>query len=143
MFQALARDRLERLNASPSAIPRTYFRVYSALLLVFSVDLLWIWLCFTMYSATSSSVSLLLFFEPTSIAFETLQAMVVHGFQLLEIWLHHSAGDIANYRLSKTFDVSPAGGSKSSFIRTCLLLLFMCFILQILQSVVLLLSKTS
>ncbi|CAA3008522.1 E3 ubiquitin ligase RIN2 [Olea europaea subsp. europaea] len=109
MFQALARDRLERLNASPSAIPRTYFRVYSALLLVFSVDLLWIWLCFTMYSATSSSVSLLLFFEPTSIAFETLQAMVVHGFQLLEIWLHHSAGDIANYRLSKTFDVSPAG----------------------------------
>lgn len=41
MFQALARDRLERLNASPSATPWTYFRAYSALLLVFSVDLLW------------------------------------------------------------------------------------------------------
>ncbi|KAI7750863.1 hypothetical protein M8C21_025269 [Ambrosia artemisiifolia] len=38
MFQALARDRLERLNASPSATPWTYFRVYSALLLVVSVD---------------------------------------------------------------------------------------------------------
>ncbi|KAL2527053.1 E3 ubiquitin protein ligase RIN2 [Abeliophyllum distichum] len=109
MFQALARDRLERLNASPSATPWTYFRVYSALLLVFTVDLLWMWLCFTMYSATSSSVSLLLFFEPSSIAFETLQALVVHGFQLLEIWLHHSAGDIANCRLSKIFDISPAG----------------------------------
>ncbi|CAI9771832.1 unnamed protein product [Fraxinus pennsylvanica] len=109
MFQALARDRLERLNASPSATPWTYFRVYSALLLVFSVDLLWMWLCFTIYSATSSSVSLLLFFEPSSIAFETLQALVVHGFQLLEIWVHHSARDIANFRLSKIFNISPAG----------------------------------
>ncbi|CAA2988666.1 E3 ubiquitin ligase RIN2 [Olea europaea subsp. europaea] len=111
MFQALARDRLERLNASPSATPWTYFRAYSALLLVFSVDLLWMWLCFTIYSATSLSVSLLLFFEPSSIAFETLQAMVVHGFQLLEIWVHHSAGDIANFRLSKIFDISPAGST--------------------------------
>jgi hypothetical protein len=41
MFQALARDRLERLNASPSATPWTYLRVYSALLLVLSVDLFW------------------------------------------------------------------------------------------------------
>lgn len=41
MFQALARDRLERLNASPSAVPGTYFLVFSVLLLVFSVDLLW------------------------------------------------------------------------------------------------------
>lgn len=44
MFQALARDRLERLNVSPSATPWTYFRVYCALLLVFSVDLLWYFL---------------------------------------------------------------------------------------------------
>ncbi|KAI3458294.1 hypothetical protein Pfo_014957 [Paulownia fortunei] len=109
MFQALARDRLERLNVSPSATPWTYFRVYSALLLVFSVDLLWIVLCLTIYSATSSSMFLLLFFEPSSIAFETLQAIVVHGFQLLELWLHHSAGDGANCRLSKIFDMSPAG----------------------------------
>ncbi|PIN22400.1 E3 ubiquitin ligase [Handroanthus impetiginosus] len=109
MFQALARDRLERLNASPSATPWTYFRVYSALLLVFSIDLLWMMLCLSIYSATSSSTFLLLFFEPLSIAFETLQAIVVHGFQLLEIWLHHSAGDGANCRLSKIFDISPAG----------------------------------
>lgn len=109
MFQALARDRLERLNASPSATPWTYFRVYSALLLVLSVDLLWILLCLTIHNAASSSMFLLLFFEPLSIAFETLQAIVVHGFQLLEIWLHHSAVDGASCRLSKIFDVSPAG----------------------------------
>ncbi|KAL0317637.1 UNVERIFIED_CONTAM: E3 ubiquitin protein ligase RIN2 [Sesamum angustifolium] len=109
MFQALARDRLERLNASPSATPWTYFRVYSALLLVLSVDLLWMLLCLTIHNAASSSMFLLLFFEPLSIAFETLQAIVVHGFQLLEIWLHHSAGDGASCRLSKIFDVSPAG----------------------------------
>lgn len=41
MFQALARDRLEHLNASPSAVPGTYFLVFSVLLVVFSVDLLW------------------------------------------------------------------------------------------------------
>lgn len=41
MFQALARDRLERLNASPSATPWTYFRVFSVLLLVLFVDLFW------------------------------------------------------------------------------------------------------
>ncbi|XP_073064389.1 E3 ubiquitin protein ligase RIN2-like [Primulina eburnea] len=109
MFQAIARDRLERLNASPSATPGTYFRVYSALLLVFILDVLWILLCLTLYSVTSSSISLLLFFEPSSIGFETLQAIVVHGFQLLEIWLHHAAGDGANCRLSKIFDISPTG----------------------------------
>ncbi|XP_057776771.1 E3 ubiquitin protein ligase RIN2 isoform X3 [Salvia miltiorrhiza] len=109
MFQALARDRLERLNASPSVTPWTYFRVYSALLLVFSVDLLWIFLCLTIYSAMTSSIFLLLFFEPSSIAFETLQAIVVHGFQLLDIWMHHSAGDAANCRLSKIFNMSSAG----------------------------------
>ncbi|XP_073310084.1 E3 ubiquitin protein ligase RIN2-like [Primulina huaijiensis] len=109
MFQAIARDRLERLNASPSATPGTYFRVYSALLLVFILDVLWILLCLTLYSVTSSSISLLLFFEPSSIGFETLQAIVVHGFQFLEIWLHHAAGDGANCRLSKIFDISPTG----------------------------------
>lgn len=41
MFQALARDRLERLNASPSATPWTYLRVYSALLFVFMADVFW------------------------------------------------------------------------------------------------------
>ncbi|KZV41418.1 hypothetical protein F511_12146 [Dorcoceras hygrometricum] len=109
MFQAISRDRLERLNASPSATPGTYFRVYSALLLVFVLDVLWILLCLTIYSVSSSSISLLLFFEPSSIGFETLQAIVVHGFQLLEIWLHHYARDGANCRLSKIFDISPTG----------------------------------
>ncbi|KAG8080556.1 hypothetical protein GUJ93_ZPchr0007g5756 [Zizania palustris] len=45
MFQSLARERLEQLSASPSVTPPKYFRVYSALLLVLSADLLWIKLC--------------------------------------------------------------------------------------------------
>uniref|UniRef100_A0A6N2L6H3 E3 ubiquitin-protein ligase synoviolin-like TPR repeats domain-containing protein n=1 Tax=Salix viminalis TaxID=40686 RepID=A0A6N2L6H3_SALVM len=61
MFQALARDRLERLNASPSATPWTYFRVYSALLLVLSVDFFWIKMCFVIYRSTGLSMFLLLF----------------------------------------------------------------------------------
>ncbi|GMP24067.1 hypothetical protein CsSME_00001461 [Camellia sinensis var. sinensis] len=107
MFQALARDRLERLNASPSATPWTYFRVYSVLLLVISSDLLWIKLCLGIYNTLESAMFLLLFFEPLSIAFETLQAVVVHGFQLLDIWLHHSAGNRTNCQ--KLFDISAAG----------------------------------
>ncbi|KAG9134431.1 hypothetical protein Leryth_022378 [Lithospermum erythrorhizon] len=109
MFQALARDRLERLNASPSVTPWTYFRVYSALLLVFFGDLLWIRLCLALYLRTNSSTFFLLFFEPLSIAFETLQAIVVHGFQLLDIWLHHSAGISDNCRISKLLDISATG----------------------------------
>ncbi|CAL1371596.1 unnamed protein product [Linum trigynum] len=109
MFQALARDRLERLNASPSAQPWTYFRVYSALLFVLSVDLFWIRICFGIYKTLGSPMLLLLFFEPLSIAFETLQAMLVHGFQLLDIWLHHSAGDSANCQRFKFFDTLRAG----------------------------------
>ena len=54
MFQALARDRLERLNASPSATPWTYFRVYSVLLLVLSVDFFW----YCLISPHSLSLSL-------------------------------------------------------------------------------------
>lgn len=49
MFQALARDRLERLNASPSSTPWIYFRVYSVLFLVLSVDMLWYFLNFLVY----------------------------------------------------------------------------------------------
>ncbi|XP_034710376.1 E3 ubiquitin protein ligase RIN2-like [Vitis riparia] len=109
MFQALARDRLERLNASPSATPWTYFRVFSVLLLVLSVDLFWIWLCLVIYRTLSSPMFLLLFFEPWSIAFETLQAIVVHGFQLIDIWLHDSEGNSINCRGSKIFHISPVG----------------------------------
>ncbi|KAK9078066.1 hypothetical protein SSX86_002123 [Deinandra increscens subsp. villosa] len=109
MFQALARDRLERLNASPSATPWTYFRVYCVLLLVVIVDAVWIRTCLLIYQRIPSSLFLLLFFEPLSIAFETLQAILVHGFQLLDIWLHHSAGNTTNSKISKLLDMSAAG----------------------------------
>ncbi|KAL2920456.1 E3 ubiquitin protein ligase RIN2 [Bienertia sinuspersici] len=59
MFQALARDRLERLNASPSATPWTYFR-----------------------------------------------AIVVHGFQLMDICLHHSSEEMSDCQRSKSFDTT-------------------------------------
>ncbi|OIV95532.1 hypothetical protein TanjilG_11116 [Lupinus angustifolius] len=104
MFQALARDRLERLNASPSATPWTYLRVYSALLFVFLVDVLWIRLCLGIYRTHESSLFLLLFFEPLSIAFETLQAILVHGFQLVDIWCNNS-----DCRRPKLFDSITAG----------------------------------
>ncbi|KAK7271556.1 hypothetical protein RJT34_27554 [Clitoria ternatea] len=109
MFQALARDRLERLNASPSATPWTYLRVYSALLFVFLVDVLWIRFCLAIYRTHGSSMYLLLFFEPLSIAFETLQAILVHGFQLLDIWLHHSACNSSDFRAPKLLDTITAG----------------------------------
>ncbi|MQL81311.1 hypothetical protein Taro_013748 [Colocasia esculenta] len=95
MFQTLARDRLERLNASPSATPWAYFRVFSALLMVLSSDLLWYYfqlmrLCMVIHKALDPSMFFLLFFEPLSIAFETLQALMVHGFQLVEMCHRHS-----------------------------------------------------
>ncbi|XP_021634113.1 E3 ubiquitin protein ligase RIN2 isoform X2 [Manihot esculenta] len=130
MFQALARDRLERLNASPSAMPWTYFRVYSALLLVLSVDFFWIRLCLVIYKTLNSSIFLLLFFEPFSIAFETMQAMLVHGFQLLDIWLYHSTGNSTNCQRLKFFDAVAAVqvnlqlvqsklGSTGTYLRVC------------------------
>lgn len=109
MFQALARDRLERLNASPSAMPWTYFRVFSALLFVLAVDIFWIRMCLLLFKTLDSSMLLLLFFEPLSVAFETMQAILVHGFQLLDIWLHHSAGNSTNCARSKFFDTLAAG----------------------------------
>jgi hypothetical protein len=42
MFQGLARDRLERLNASPSATILSHLRVYTVLLFVLLFDLLWL-----------------------------------------------------------------------------------------------------
>ncbi|KAL0873336.1 hypothetical protein Bca101_023041 [Brassica carinata] len=88
MFQALARDRLEE---PPSSTPRTYFRAYSVLFLVLSVNLLWIKLSLMTYSTIGSSLYLLLLFEPCSIAFETFQALLIHGFQLLDMWINHVA----------------------------------------------------
>lgn len=109
MFQALGRDRLERLNASPSATPWAYFRVFSVLPLVLIIDLLWIRLCWVIYESVASSMLVLLFFEPFSILFETLQAIVVHGFQLLDIWLHHSAESNTNCKRSSILDLSGTG----------------------------------
>ncbi|CAA2987780.1 E3 ubiquitin ligase RIN2 [Olea europaea subsp. europaea] len=63
----------------------------------------------TTYGTISSSMFFLLFIEPSSIAFETLQAIMVHGFQLLEIFLHHSSGDSAKCQFSKLVDISPTG----------------------------------
>ncbi|KAF8700809.1 hypothetical protein HU200_034169 [Digitaria exilis] len=89
MFQSLARERLEQLNASPSATPSKYFRVYSALLLVFSADIVWMKFCVGFCSSCDSKLFWLLFFEPLSIAFDTLQSIMVHGFQLFDIWQRH------------------------------------------------------
>ncbi|XP_013654944.2 E3 ubiquitin protein ligase RIN2-like [Brassica napus] len=109
MFQALARDRLERLNASPSSTPRTYFRAYSVLFLVLSVDFLWIKLSLMTYKTIGSSVYLFLLFEPCSIAFETLQALLIHGFQLLDMWINHLAVKNSDCRKSKFLDSMTAG----------------------------------
>ncbi|XP_074319587.1 E3 ubiquitin protein ligase RIN2-like [Silene latifolia] len=106
MFQALARDRLERLNTSPSATPWKYFRVYSALLLVLAVDFIWIWVCATVAGPLVSSTYWLLFFEPLSIAFETLQAMVLHGFQLMDMCFNHSAVESSDCQRSKLLDLT-------------------------------------
>ncbi|XP_074281856.1 E3 ubiquitin protein ligase RIN2-like [Silene latifolia] len=139
MFQALARDRLERLNASPSATPWTYFRVYSALLFVLTVDFLWVWFCAAVSGPLISSTYWLLFFEPLSIAFETLQAMVVHGFQLMDIWLHHSAAETSDSQRSKLLD-STAGSLwewKSNIVRNVGFLLDMMTLLMALGHYVL------
>ncbi|KAJ4871043.1 E3 ubiquitin protein ligase RIN2 [Raphanus sativus] len=109
MFQALARDRLERLNASPSSTPWTYFRVYSVLFLVLSVDMLWIKLSLMTYNTIGSSVYLLLLFEPCSIAFETLQALLIHGFQLLDMWTNHLVVNNSDCQRSKFLDSMTAG----------------------------------
>ncbi|XWS47662.1 hypothetical protein CRYUN_Cryun13aG0003500 [Craigia yunnanensis] len=108
MFQALARDRLEHLNAFPSATPWAYFHVFSVFPFVLSFNFFWIWLSFVLYKTLNSSMFLLLFFEPLSIAFETMQAILVYGFQLLEMSIH-SVGNSADCQRAKLFDLSAAG----------------------------------
>ncbi|KAF3340231.1 E3 ubiquitin protein ligase RIN3-like protein [Carex littledalei] len=123
IFESLARDRLERLNASPSVTPLKYLRVYSALSLVLGADLLWMKLCLKIYKSYSSSLFLLLFFEPFSIAFQTLQAIMVYGFQLFEIWRQHlmDRGDdcFDLHRICKRLSVlsKGPGGILVSFLR--------------------------
>ncbi|XP_024518489.1 E3 ubiquitin protein ligase RIN2 isoform X1 [Selaginella moellendorffii] len=90
MFQGLARDRLDRLNASPTATVYAHLRVFSVLVLVLLSDLFWIQLCLVVFKDTGISTFMLLLFEPLSIAFETLQAVLVHGVQLLDTWQRQS-----------------------------------------------------
>lgn len=128
MFQSLARDRLERLNASPTVTPSRYFRVFSSLLLVLAADLLWIRLCMVIYRSSTSSLFLLLFFEPLSIAFETLQAIMVQGFQLIEIWQRHSVHNGANCLGSQPWFKSASGSLsewRGTLTRNCGFLLDM------------------
>ncbi|XXG43098.1 hypothetical protein AAC387_Pa01g3211 [Persea americana] len=109
MFQSLARDRLERLNASPSATQWTYFGFFHVLLLVLSIDLLWIKLCVLIYKALHTNICLLLFFEPVSIAFETLQAIMVHGLHFLDMWHRDSVDGDSDCRRSRLMDGLVAG----------------------------------
>ncbi|TYH61424.1 hypothetical protein ES332_D07G051100v1 [Gossypium tomentosum] len=115
MFQALGRDRLEHLNASPSVTPWAYFRVFSVFLFVLSFSFFWIGLSFVLYKTLNPSMFLLLFFEPLSITFETMQAILVHGFQLLEISFH-AVGNTVDCQRSKLFDLSVAGLQVSSYL---------------------------
>ncbi|KAG6477866.1 hypothetical protein ZIOFF_061298 [Zingiber officinale] len=125
IFQSIARDRLEKLNASPSVTPLSYFRVYSALLLVLLADLIWMKLCMVLCSSYISSLFLLLFFEPLSIAFDTLQTIMVHGFQFIEIYQRCSNENVSlDSDIQKTAEyLKTAPGSLSEWkgilIRHC------------------------
>ncbi|TVU39167.1 hypothetical protein EJB05_12574 [Eragrostis curvula] len=60
-------------------------------------------LCVGFCSSCNSKLFWLLFFEPLSIAFETLQSIMVHGFQLFDIWQRHlmdSGADFLDFQKS-------------------------------------------
>eukprot|EP01018_Ginkgo_biloba_P037385 Gb_13512 [translate_table: standard] len=122
MFQGLARDRLERLNASPSATPWTHLRVFSVLVLVLFSDLFWIQLCLMLSKSAGTSTFWLLLFEPLSIAFETLQAVMVHGLQLIDTWHRYTVDDSVHCQGLQPSDRSAAGASwewKGAIVRNC------------------------
>ncbi|KAL7614387.1 hypothetical protein Lser_V15G09214 [Lactuca serriola] len=112
MFEALARERLERLNASSSRSSArlwNYLGHYSVLLVVFTVDAIWITI---------------------------LLGILVHGFQLLDILLHHSARNITNNsKISKllVLDTSAAatGDSQLKWEQKRVILRNVCFFLDI------------
>lgn len=122
MFQGLARDRLERLNASPSATILSHLRVYTVLLFVLLFDLLWMQLCLLLFKDTGTSTFLLLLFEPLSIAFDTLQAVIVHGMQLLDTWQRQNL-DISAHDISlQPSERSAAGAAwewRGTVVRNC------------------------
>ncbi|MCO5568331.1 hypothetical protein L7F22_022030 [Adiantum nelumboides] len=94
VFQGLAKDRLERLNASPTATMFAHGRVFAVLVLVLMFSLFWIQLCVFMFKDTGINTLLLLLFEPLSMAFDTLQAVVVHGVQLYDTWHRHTVDEV-------------------------------------------------
>ncbi|MCO5576559.1 hypothetical protein L7F22_030371 [Adiantum nelumboides] len=94
VFQGLAKDRLERLNASPTATMFAHGRVFAVLVLVLMFSLFWIQLCVFMFKDTGINTLLLLLFEPLSMAFDTLQAVVIHGVQLYDTWHRHTVDEV-------------------------------------------------
>jgi len=122
MFQGLARDRLERLNASPSATMFSHLRVYAVLLFVLLFDLLWMQLCLLLFKDTGTSTFLLLLFEPLSIAFDTLQAIIVHGMQLLDTWQRQNLDVSARDLSLQPSERSAAGAAwewRGTVVRNC------------------------
>ncbi|BBN10487.1 E3 ubiquitin-protein ligase AMFR [Marchantia polymorpha subsp. ruderalis] len=111
MFQGLARDRLERLNASPTATMLAHVRVFAVLVLVLLSDLFWMRLCMWVFKDTGTSTFMLLLFEPLSIAFDTLQAVVVHGMQLLDTWQRHSLDTSSHVATMQPSERSAAGAA--------------------------------
>ncbi|CAM6095061.1 unnamed protein product [Calypogeia fissa] len=111
MFQGLARDRLERLNASPTASMLAHVRVFAVLILVLLSDLFWMRLCMWVFRDTGPSTFLLLLFEPLSIVFDTLQAVVVHGMQLLDTWQRHSSDSASCTPTMQPSERSAAGAA--------------------------------
>ncbi|XP_031502917.1 E3 ubiquitin protein ligase RIN2-like isoform X2 [Nymphaea colorata] len=109
LFEGLAKERLERLNASPSTTPWIYSRVYLVLLSVLFSDILWIRLCVMVYRASESSSCLLLLFEPLGIAFETMQAIMVHGLQLVDTYNRCSMDRNEGCHGNRLFDGSGLG----------------------------------
>ncbi|XLS55040.1 hypothetical protein HN51_004795 [Arachis hypogaea] len=69
----------------------------------------------SIYRSDPSSLHLLLYLEPLSIAFETLQAILVHGFQFLDIWLPHSAYNSSDYQMPKLFNTLTAVSTSLGF----------------------------
>uniref|UniRef100_A0A453BIX0 Zinc finger C3HC4 RING-type domain-containing protein n=1 Tax=Aegilops tauschii subsp. strangulata TaxID=200361 RepID=A0A453BIX0_AEGTS len=71
-------------------------------------------LCVGFCSSCNSKLFWLMLFEPLSIAFESLQSIMVHGFQLLDIWQRHLMDSGVDYLdFQKTY--KQAAGSFSEW----------------------------
>ncbi|KAJ7521574.1 hypothetical protein O6H91_19G060500 [Diphasiastrum complanatum] len=111
MFQGLAKDRLEHLNASPTATLFTHGRVFAVLMLVLLSDFFWMQICGMVSKETGISTFLLLLYEPLTIAFDTLQVLVVHGLQLLEVCQCHALDAVSEDMVLKLSERSTAGAA--------------------------------